>query len=59
MSSDLTVNDAIVKAIVPMLYQIIDDLVDANPAVPKPLLVQARRILPGIYRNSFEKLKTT
>lgn len=51
------VNQAIIDGILPELYAVIDDLIDANPNVSKHLLVKARRFLPRQYRNSFEKPK--
>jgi hypothetical protein len=46
---------AIIKVILPQLYSIIDRLLDGNP--DKKLIVDARRILPSNYKNSFERPK--
>ena len=50
-----SVNTAIVNRLLPKLYSIIDRLVHGNP--DKALLIEARRVLPGNYKNSFEKPK--
>jgi hypothetical protein len=50
-----SVNTAIVNRLLPKLYSIIDRLVDGSP--DKALLIDARRVLPGNYKNSFEKPK--
>jgi hypothetical protein len=50
-----SVNTAIVNRVLPKLYSIIDRLVNGNP--DKALLIEARRVLPSSYKNSFEKPK--
>jgi hypothetical protein len=50
-----SVNTAIVNRMLPKLYSIIDRLVDGNP--DKAVLIEARRVLPSSYKNSFEKPK--
>lgn len=50
-----SVNVVILKAMLPKLYSIIDRLIDGNP--DKALLIEARRVLPSNYKNSFEKPK--
>ena len=50
-----SVNITILKVMLPKLYSIIDRLIDGNP--DKALLIEARRVLPGNYENSFEKPK--
>ena len=59
--SSATVNAAIIQVIFPQLYALIDDLLDASPSLPKPLVVRARKSLPERYKNSFlfQKQKTT
>ena len=44
----------IVKTLLPKLYSIIDRLLDGKD---KALVIEARRVLPKIYKNSFEKEK--
>ena len=50
-----SVNVVILKAMLPKLYSIIDRLINGNP--DKALLIEARRVLPSNYKNSFEKPK--
>jgi hypothetical protein len=50
-----SVNTAIVNNYLPKLYSLIDRLLDGNP--DKSLLIEARRVLPSNYKNSFEKPK--
>ena len=50
-----SVNTAIVNRLLPKLYSVIDRLVDGNP--DKALIIEARRVLPSNYKNSFEKPK--
>jgi hypothetical protein len=50
-----SVNTATVNRLLPKLYSIIDRLVDGNP--DKALIIEARRVLPSNYKNSFEKPK--
>jgi hypothetical protein len=50
-----SVNTAVVNRLLPKLYSIIDRLVDGSP--DKVLLIEARRVLPSNYKNSFEKPK--
>jgi hypothetical protein len=45
---------AIVNTLLPKLYSIIDRLLDGQD---KALVIEARRILPKAYKNSFEKEK--
>ena len=45
---------AIVRTLLPKLYSIIDRLLDGQD---KALVIEARRVLPKIYKNSFEKDK--
>jgi len=47
-------NDAIVQTLLPKLYSIIDRLLDGQD---KALVIEARRVLPKAYKNSFEKGK--
>jgi hypothetical protein len=50
-----SVDTAIVNNHLPKLYSLIDRLVDGSP--DKALLIEARRVLPSNYKNSFEKPK--
>ena len=45
---------AIVQMLLPKLYSIIDRLLDGQD---KALVIEARRVLPKTYKNSFEKGK--
>ena len=45
----------IVQTLLPKLYSIIDRLLDGQD---KALVVEARRVLPKQYKNSFEKVKS-
>jgi len=45
---------AILQTLLPKLYSIIDRLIDGQD---KALVIEARRILPTGYKNSFEKEK--
>jgi hypothetical protein len=47
-------NAAIVQTLLPKLYSIIDRLLDGQD---KALVIEARRVLPRGYKNSFEKGK--
>ena len=47
------VDGAIVTTVLPECYDIINQLMEAKPAVSKALIVQARRILPLQYSQSF------
>ena len=47
---------AIVQMLLPKLYSIIDRLLDGQD---KALVIEARRVLPKGYKNSFEKGKNT
>jgi hypothetical protein len=46
---------AIVNTLLPKLYSIIDRLLDGQD---KALVIEARRVLPKAYKNSFEKGKS-
>jgi putative cell wall-binding protein len=50
-----SVDAAIVNNYLPKLYSLIDRLLDGNP--DKALIIEARRVLPSNYKNSFEKPK--
>ena len=50
-----TVDAAIVKIILPMAYSTIDQLIDLDgKPIPKKLLIDAKKLLPGEYKNSFQ-----
>lgn len=54
------VNEAIVGSVLPRLYAVIDAMIDAGgKTIPKPVLVEARKLLPGQYKNSFEAKSPT
>jgi len=49
------VHEAIIESVLPRLYAVIDALVDAGgQQIPKPVLAEARKLLPRQYKNSFE-----
>jgi hypothetical protein len=50
----MAVDTAIVQTLLPKLYSIIDRLLDGQD---KALVIEARRVLPKAYENSFEKEK--
>lgn len=54
------VDTIIVETILPQCYAAIDTLIDSvGPAnILKADLIKYRRLLPGGYKNSFEKSKT-
>ena len=49
------VDAAIISAILPQLYVVIDDLLDHAPNAPKELVVRAKRLLPSWAPHSFEQ----
>lgn len=54
MNADVGVNDAIVKVVLPQLYQLIDDIL-GSAALPKELELRARKSLPPQYKHSIVK----
>ena len=45
----------IVEVVLPMAYNIIDQLIDLDgKPIPKKLLADAKRLLPSKYKNSFQ-----
>jgi hypothetical protein len=48
---DKTVDSCIVEKVLPQAYTIIDKLLDAAN-LPKDLQLEARKLLPGKYKNS-------
>ena len=54
------VDRAILKVVLPKCYEAMDDLIDliGHDKIPKAKLIEYRRLLPGKYRNSFERPKT-
>tara|TARA_R110000822_G_scaffold35007_13_gene98907 strand:+ start:472 stop:687 length:216 start_codon:yes stop_codon:yes gene_type:complete len=53
--ADAKVDAVIVKVILPMAYSIIDQLIDLDgKPVPKKLLIEAKKLLPSNYKNSFQ-----
>ena len=57
ITAKAVVNQAVIDVVLPTLYALIDELIDANPTIAKQLLVKAKGALPRQYRNSFEKPK--
>jgi len=50
-----TVDALIVKIILPMAYNMIDQLIDLDgKPIPKKLLIDAKKLLPSEYKNSFQ-----
>lgn len=57
--SQAAVDRAIVTALLPQLYVVIDDLLDeiGESNVPKELLVRCKKLLPSYLPHSFEAKK--
>jgi hypothetical protein len=53
--ANATVDAVIVEVVLPMAYNIIDQLIglDGQP-IPKKLLIDAKKLLPRGYKNSFQ-----
>jgi hypothetical protein len=53
--ANATVDAVIVDVVLPMAYNIIDQLIglDGQP-IPKKLLIDAKKLLPSGYKNSFQ-----
>jgi hypothetical protein len=53
--ANATVDAVIVEVFLPMAYNIIDQLIglDGQP-IPKKLLIDAKKLLPSNYKNSFQ-----
>jgi hypothetical protein len=53
--ANATVDAVIVEVVLPMAYNIIDQLIglDGQP-IPKKLLIDAKKLLPSKYKNSFQ-----
>lgn len=53
--ANATVDAVIVNVVLPMAYNIIDQLVDLDgKPIPKKLLADAKKLLPSNYKNSFQ-----
>lgn len=53
--ANATVDAVIVDVVLPMAYNIIDQLIDLDgKPIPKKLLVDAKKLLPSKYKNSFQ-----
>ena len=53
--ANATVDAVIVEVVLPMAYNIIDQLIDLDgKPIPKKLLADAKRLLPSKYKNSFQ-----
>lgn len=53
--ANATVDAVIVEVVLPMAYNIIDQLIDLDgKPVPKKLLIEAKKLLPSYYKNSFQ-----
>lgn len=50
------VDSIIIKVMLPKLYSIIDRLLDGQD---KALMIEARKVLPNGYKNSFQKKSNT
>jgi len=54
-SAKASVDAAIIAVVLPLAYGIIDQLLDLDgKPIPKKLMVDAKKLLPGNYKNSFE-----
>jgi len=53
--ANATVDAVIVNVVLPMAYNIIDQLIDLDgKPIPKKLLADAKKLLPSNYKNSFQ-----
>lgn len=53
--ANATVDAVIVEVVLPMAYNIIDQLIDLDgKPIPKKLLADAKKLLPSNYKNSFQ-----
>jgi hypothetical protein len=53
--ANATVDAVIVEVVLPVAYNIIDQLIDLDgKPVPKKLLIEAKKLLPSYYKNSFQ-----
>jgi hypothetical protein len=53
--ANATVDAVIVEVVLPMAYNIIDQLIDLDgKPIPKKLLADAKKLLPSTYKNSFQ-----
>lgn len=55
MTTDKSIDQAIVEHIVPQLYVAIDDLLEHAEKAPKELIIRAKKLLPSWCPNSFEQ----
>jgi hypothetical protein len=55
MTPNQQIDRAIVQALLPQLYVVIDDLLDHAQGAPKELVIRAKKLLPAIYPQSFEQ----
>lgn len=54
-SAKASVDSAIIAVVLPLAYGIIDQLLDLDgKPIPKKLVVDAKKLLPSNYKNSFE-----
>jgi len=47
------VDSAIIAVVLPQAYSIIDRMISTGVVLPKELVVEARKLLPNAYTNSF------
>jgi len=52
------VDSAIIAIVLPQAYSIIDRMLSTGAVFPKDLVVEARRLLPEAYANSFSSKPT-
>lgn len=55
--ANASVDAAILSAILPQLYIVIDDLLDHAKGAPKELVVRAKKLLPDYCPQSFSQSK--
>lgn len=53
------VDAAILAVVLPQAYSIIDRMLATGAGFPKELVVEARRLLPDAYANSFSSKRPT
>lgn len=53
-SAKASIDAAIIEVVLPLAYQIIDQLIDFDgKPIPKKLMADAKKLLPNNYKNSF------
>jgi hypothetical protein len=51
----MTVTEEIIASVLPRCYYLINELLKAKGEIPKHLMIEAKRMLPKQYSESFEK----